>query len=465
MSGRSGAPVRVAVAVLAACCLVALLRTVLTTPLHISLNYNEGWNAYHVAEVLRGGSPYTNASPFFFNNYPPLSFYLTAAATRVIPDPIVAGRWLSLAAFMLWTTMLARAAVLLGCGRGHAWFGALLFAASLWVFTDYVGIDDPQLIGHAVQGAAILALLRWPRSIVALTCAALACAVALFIKQTLIAAPLACVIWLAVVDRPRAWRFAAIGAVAGALGCAMVMATFGTPALAQILAWRAFDPVKAARIGFQWMTRTIVPLAALSLLLRRRPREPAVLFCGIYASIAIAVGIALGGGVGVNWNVYFDAWWAICLSAAVAMDRASEKERTPLAVALLILPALALLLTARLDWMTKEHWLTPHAQTRVEAARDIRFIQSRPGPALCEELALCFWAGKTADVDLFNTQQRLRVDPTLGDRLVSRVNARYFDVILLDDLSRDLGGAFSQAVGRNYVTAYRSASGNALTPR
>ena len=40
----------------------------------------------------------------------------------------------------------------------------------------------------------------------------------------------------------------------------------------------------------------------------------------------------------------------------------------------------------------------PHAQS----PRDIAFLKSRPGPALCDQLSLCLWAGKGAEVDVFN---------------------------------------------------------------
>ena len=61
-----------------------MTRTVLTVPLRLSLNYNEGWNAYHVMQVIRGDALYADAGGFFFNNYPPLSFYLMAVFTRVL---------------------------------------------------------------------------------------------------------------------------------------------------------------------------------------------------------------------------------------------------------------------------------------------------------------------------------------------------------------------------------------------
>ena len=138
---------------LAACCVPAFTRVLLTVPLRLSLNYNEGWNAYHAAAIMRGGALYPD-SGFFFNNYPPLSFYVVAGWTRLVGDPIVAGRCLSLAAFVVWTLLLERAALMLKCRRSEAWFGAILFAVLSMLFSDYVGINDPQFLGNAVRMSA-----------------------------------------------------------------------------------------------------------------------------------------------------------------------------------------------------------------------------------------------------------------------------------------------------------------------
>jgi len=49
-------------------CLVALVHAALLVPLHVPLNYNEGWNAYHALEAARGAPLYPAAPQFFFNS-------------------------------------------------------------------------------------------------------------------------------------------------------------------------------------------------------------------------------------------------------------------------------------------------------------------------------------------------------------------------------------------------------------
>ena len=43
-----------------------------------------------------------------------------------------------------------------------------------------------------------------------------------------------------------------------------------------------------------------------------------------------------------------------------------------------------------------------------KSARDIAFLKSRDGPALCDQLSLCLWAGKDAQVDVFNIGEAIK---------------------------------------------------------
>src|SRR5205823_14541124 len=60
------------------------------------------------------------------------------------------------------------------------------FAAVLLLFSDYVGINDPQLMGHAMQVAALLLLLREPRETSFVVLASILFAGSLFTKHSLI---------------------------------------------------------------------------------------------------------------------------------------------------------------------------------------------------------------------------------------------------------------------------------------
>ena len=101
----------------------------------------------------------------------------------------------------------------------------------------------------------------------------------------------------------------------------------------------------------------------------------------------------------------------------------------------------------------------------VQAASEIDFVRGRPGPALCEDLAVCYWAGKPLEVDYFNVQQRSRREPWRVDALVRRLDAREFAVAEVQDDDRSLGPRFVDALRRNYRVDHESQWGVFWVPR
>src|SRR5436853_5039426 len=60
---------------------------------------NEGWNAYHADQAMRGVAQlYPPPDGLVANNYPPLSYYLIGWLGRLFGDPLYVGRALSLIA-------------------------------------------------------------------------------------------------------------------------------------------------------------------------------------------------------------------------------------------------------------------------------------------------------------------------------------------------------------------------------
>jgi len=180
---------------LAVACSLVLFRIGVIAPRRVPLNYNEGWNAYHTAGVLAGQPLYPSPAGLVLTNYPPLSFYFVAAAGALVGDVMLAGRLVSLLSFLVWTISLSAGARLLGCNRSESAFAAVLFAVNVLVFTDfYVGVNDPQILGHAIASLAVLLVLREPRTRGSLFASALLLAVSVFTKHNLVAVPMACVV-------------------------------------------------------------------------------------------------------------------------------------------------------------------------------------------------------------------------------------------------------------------------------
>src|SRR5919202_4350868 len=107
---------------------MAIVRIARAIPLHVPLDRNEGWNAYQAVAALRGNL-YPRSPHFFFNNYPPLSFYLVGALERLTGDAIIVGRTIAMASFFALAALVAIGARRMRCSRAEATFGAVLFAA------------------------------------------------------------------------------------------------------------------------------------------------------------------------------------------------------------------------------------------------------------------------------------------------------------------------------------------------
>jgi hypothetical protein len=458
---------------LGALCLLTLLRTALMIRLRIPLNFNEGWNAFHAADIVAGRPLYADASGFFFTNYPPVSFYLIAAIGRLVGDQMLGGRIVALLSLVAWTMLLALSARRLRCSWAESSFAALLFAVQLGVFSDfYVGVNDPQMLGHALQALGLLLLVRDQRSTGSLFVCALLFALGVFTKQNLIALPIAGVAWLTMFDRGAAWRLAAFGTLLAVAGVAACVVIFGTDFLGQVAATRAYVPAKALSMSMQWIPRMLVSLVLAAVLLRRFRRDAFVAFALAYTTVSTLVGLGLSGGEGIYWNTMFDAEWALCLTCALALNRLSPQGgpnarplRLAMAAGYLAAPAMVVAMSATIHWASPRFWLDPRWFEATTAAREIEFVKQHSGPALCEDLSLCYWAGKPGEVDFFNLQQRARREPWRTDALARSIESRRFGVAELDAPGRDLGPRVNDALQRNYRIDHESQWGVFWVPK
>ena len=448
---------------------LALASVVVSIPLRLPINYNEGWNAYHVSRLLRGGALYPTV-PFFENNYPPLSFYLVGWCSRWTGDPIVAGRWLSLIAFAVWTGLIVATGRRLGAREGDAWIAAALFGVTMLLFTEYVGIADPELIGHAIQAAAVLLLVHRPAGAPRLAAAALLCVVALAVKQTLIVVPIAAILWLATVDRRSAGLFGAMCAALVAAGLLLCDARFGRSMIGDLVAPRAYIPLRALGKTALWAWRLAVPAIVAVLVFRRWRADARVRLCAVYAGTAAVVGCLASGGDGINANVFFDAIAALSLVTAIALTRLSASHEQPrqmrarLLLALAVMPLIGAAVPSTRAWLPANGWFGARGD-RVSAAADIAFIAAHDGAALCEELALCFWAGKPAQIDVFHVRQQMLTGTHAAADVARLVSAQTFAVIELDIGGRQLDEGFARALESRYAMARVSSGRRLYVPR
>jgi hypothetical protein len=460
-----GRIVPVACGLFAIGCAIGLMRILSSFGLQIPLDPNEGWNAYHAQAAMTGGRLYPGPESFLFNNYPPLSFYFVGILGKLVGDNIVAGRIVSQLALAAIGTGIFTSLRLTKAGAANAIFAVLTFIAGLLVFTDYVGMNDPQLLGHAFDIAGLVILLRDPKTTGTMCMAALLMVLAGFIKHNLIALPLASAIWLATSDRRNAIRFAASGAAFALLGLAIFWVSFGIGLIEHLASPRLYSLATLEESVRSFLIWCGLPLVITAVLFGRRRSDPYIVFCALYAVIAVIVGTGFSGGAGVDLNVWFDAAIALSLSAGLAVDR--TEKWAPVLVTAFALPLLAgLILAYDSEWLERDFWLHPFAEEAQSAHRDIAFLKAQNGPAACEMLSLCYWAGKKAEIDIFNLGQAYATRARSDNDLIRLIEGRHYAALEFDSLTDfALGPRVRKALLSSYRIDHDDENGVFLVPR
>ncbi len=386
-------------------CAGGLYRVLAVLVVRVPLDPNEGWNAYHAAAAISGAPlyPYPDPNALFYNNYPPLSFYLVGALGKLWGDDIVAGRVVSLISFAAAGLLIISIARRLRVGALPSLLAGLFFASVLLLFSDYVGMNDPQLLGHALQLAGLFLVLHESRRAPTIALAALLFVLALFVKHNLVVLPLTAIAWLAIKDRENALKLAGVCIVLGAIGLIVFRITVGTGLFAFLALPRVWsiDNVSHAIAGLlAWST---VPLGGVLYLHYSEQSDSSTTFLAIYTALSLLVGAIAAGGAGVDANAFFDMAIALSLSMALVLERIGSHVRLVAPVAILVFLPVGLSLYAALDadWYTRDFWLHPWTDEARTAESDIALLRSQKGEALCETLALCYWAGKPEPGDLF----------------------------------------------------------------
>jgi hypothetical protein len=459
------APLRIATGLLALGVAVGLMHVACVIGIHVPLDPNEGWNAAFADLAMRTGSPYPPTQSYLVNNYPPLSFYLVGALGKVTGDAIVAGRFVALAAFLAVTLGIDAVARRMGCTRTEALFAALLFAAQLMLTTDYVGMDDPQLLGHAVAMGGLLLALREPRTPRDMVFAAALFVLAFFVKHSLVALPVAVAAWLVLAERRLAVTFAVSGVVFLLFGMGVFKSVFGTDLFAQLDSARSFSFANVAQGLAQWLAWSAIPLAGAVALFVIARHEREAMLCVLYASVSVAIGAYFFGGAGVDANAMFDADIALALSMGVLLNRLGAGVLRAGAALLLLVPVAIGVTHLDADWMESDYWWHPMAVERGEAAAEIALIRAAPGPVLCDMLSLCVWAGKPAEIDTFNMQQAFVTGRRSDRPLAEAIAEHHYGLIALETDAPALTQRIRDAVARHYRPVRRDQDRVFYAPR
>lgn len=466
MNGARAFEFRLAVVALAFGCAAGLIHTASVVGLHVPFDPNEGWNAYFAQRAMQTGSPYPPDGGFMINNYPPLSFFIIGSLAHTLGDAIVVGRIVALLALGFCTLAIADAAREMGCDRTQGTFAALLFVACVMLTSDYAGMNDPQLLGHAISLFGLVVALREPRGPRAMVASALLCVLALFVKHNLVFLPLSLAFWLLLVDRRCASTFIVSGVIFSLIGLGLFRTAFGTTLFHQIASPRVYAFSNITVAARNWLPWAIMPLCGAVLLFAIYRRDRFAGFTLIYVVVSVIGGILLSGGAGVDANALFDADIALALCAGLLLDRLENRWWSGWLALAYVISLAWLLRGVDGDWTSRAYWHRPLNDDRKIAAAEISLLRSEPNPVLCEMLSLCYWAGRQAEVDVFNIDQAIRAGARPDTQLVRQIDAKRFSLIELESLKPfPLSGGVEQALLRNYTVVRTDDARVFLKPR
>lgn len=379
----------------------------------IEIAQNEGWNAYHADAAMGAGPLYPPLDTLIVNNYPPLSFYVVGGLAEVFGDALYVGRVLSIIAVFALAALIAVVVRQLGGGAAGAAAGGLWFIAVMArSFTRFVGMNDPQLAGHALMmGALVWFLHREARGRSAIP-PILAMAAAGFYKHNIIAVPVTALAWLAIRDWRRALWPAVIGAAAAAAGLAICVAVYGDLFLANLLTPRPYDVMRAMK-GLGRLQFILPALALWGIWVAAEPTSEAARFSRLFVSVAFVAFVVQWSGEAILDNAQFDLAIATAIGLGLAFDRAGKTAfgrrhgATAARAVVTLVVAARLLATLRIEPALvlfspayRAEYAAAARQVRDDAAR----VAAIPGPVACDFKVVCRMAGKPFVYDDFRTE-------------------------------------------------------------
>jgi hypothetical protein len=411
----------------------------------VEIDTNEGWNAY-LADAAMGRMPlYPSPEKLITNNYPPLSYYLVGGAGRLVGDPILAGRLLSLAAVLAIGVAVAAAIRELGGDRAGAGVGAAVFVITISHFCDrYVGMDDPQLLAQAIMAAGFVGFLRAEGRGRSCLGPILLMGFAGFIKHNIIAMPATAFLWLAFSRPKEAVKCAVIAGAATALGFALCFAVYGRDFFTNMLIARQTSWERSFRHARDLMSVDLT--FAITVLLgcvRWRDRGPRL--CLLLTLIALGAAFLQRAGAGVDVNANFDVMIGVCMGTGLAFSYASRMPGWGVLSGGVMQIALLLALCVRLfpvnhidrDWSYRllfdPSFQAEMALREKATAMTIAKVRSTPGAVMSTNYA-CYRSGKPFAVDKFNLKQRMKTGALPETTLRSLIDNGQLTVVKPDPI-------------------------------
>jgi hypothetical protein len=405
----------------------------------VDINYNEGWNVY-VASALADHLPlYPLRYSWTTVNYPVGSFYVAAQLSKLTGDYLFTGRILSRFALVLCCILVGAItkkitgasvpAFISGC------FCWILFCANA---NEYVGMDDPQMLAMVVFLAGMLLYVSRRADAVCLTGVALLFALGGSFKHNLIDFPIAVFLDLCIVSSRRALQFLIYGVLFLSVAIALNTYVGGPFFIASILTSHLYSFPKAVGDFVRIYGVIQLPLFAIVIAMVQVSKNASSRVISIWFVASLILGVTFAGGAGVNVNIFFSNFLSMSVLVGILtnMARATSLEglrgeawvRIGLPLALFGSLLFPLQASVSLRPTHKLHEIRIQ-QERFE--QEVSFLRSQPGPAICEDLLRCYFAGKPYIYDPFNSTSLIESGKLDGGDIIGKIERHEYGAIQL----------------------------------
>ena len=406
---------------------------------NVEVNYNEGWNAYR-ADMVAKGIPLYGAPPQGFGTataYPPLSFHLVRWLGNTNTFPVV-GRLVSLLSLVAAGLLVGLIVRKGGGSRLTAIFSFFLYEVGIAILkADRIGMYDPQLLGEALSIAGLYFYVRDPGSKRLLCISALFFCLGGFTKHNLIVLPAAVAIDLVF----RSWKAFATWAAAMVLSAGLLTAATilvdgryflvhllgggGGRTYSFMMAWSQFHHYVE-----RFQTLLVIATAWCVRSIRSRP-----LFV---AAFVLSHGLAflLGGGYGVDLNIFFDGFAVtviVCglaisdVSSALVALRPGGLNPTAAMMFGLFFISIMIFIPGQLKRDRAQMRALPAQEKEFQSA--ITFLKAHPGPGLCESHLLCYEAGKPFEFEPFSVRDQVQTGRLNEEEVLQLLRTRHFQSV------------------------------------
>jgi len=385
--------------------------------LPLEIDRNEAWNAWHALDAFKPNALYPMRQDLVINNYPPLSFLITNMLTAIRGDAIQIGRTLSLVATLSLAISIGGIVRIMGCSSRAALMGAAWFLATmLTCFSDYVGMNDPNLLGLAMSAAGFHWFLCRYQQDKGLAYGALVLMVcALFVKHTLIVLPLAAIIWLFLERKDLAIQAVVLCGAMGIAGLGLCHHYYGDRFFSQLTLPRETSIWQALK--FLRKLPPLLPALIIWIGWARHQRTASARLTWIMVPLALTLNWLQRYGRGVDDNAQFEFVFALSIGLALALDdlcraaAGSQALRHGNVRRLYIgLIGTLLILSNHIEpylWLFSSSYRQDVARQSEIAHQEIARIGKMSGPISCSIMTICFEAKKSFVYDSFGMSMRV----------------------------------------------------------